>query len=1188
MVDLKKKYILLSFILSVCNAYSIDGTMDRSFAMGQSYEQLPICKSVASQSDGKILVGGYVEAFGKKTFAVARLLQNGMLDQSFGKNGVVVTTFANGETSSSAQALMVDTAGRIVAAGFTNGIQNVCHACLARYNADGTLDKSFFGGRGVFKGTVITTFGSLEEISHINGLVETTDQKIIAVGATCQNNAVRFAIARYDINGTLDESFNSKGIVCTQIDSSAHDEAYAVAIDAYGKIVVGGSSLASGIKTFALARYHKDGLLDQSFFGGNSATHGMVITNFMCGETEGAIRAIRIQADGKILAGGYTNAFCGGQNSHFALARYTAQGMLDPHFGSSSSVPGTLVTNFGNEKARSCVNALLIQTDNKIVAGGFAEFNKTKYFALARYENNGSCDYTFNGGGAPSGKVLSRSSVNASDEIFGLVLAAPGDIVAVGRSKNDAMCYGAIARYICDQDMNAPEILVPGNNEIIANGAQVRVKGRAQDSSRVQMYLDDKLIDTIYVKRNNCWDCKLPSLPDGNHTLQVIERYDAGNVIAMSKKIMITIDQHPQAINQSIECQGMRPMQSSLIARGASGDYTYRITQENNCKVTLLDAGIYTLKATIPHGTASFEFEVQDKLTQFIAKGLVEILVREIPTAGFATLDTAQDKPLHGNLETFIFGGQKPYAFEVMNNNNGMCVVNEDGSFVFNPKPEFVGLSGFEFLATDTHKVASELAHVMIQVHSLPQAQEYKLSEFANTQIVGQVHSLAAMGRKPYKYVILPTQDHCAVSMEENGTFTCIPEKDYCGCISFEYTIVDARGYESRPCKVTINLHEILDLNEPYLIGIKNKTVKKNLNRFVSKGSKPYIFNLDTGTNHGTLNVTQDGVLEFIPNQDFVGNVEFAVLIGQSEAPENIKQTMKVAVTVKDITEFPVTSVNLHDGQTHGNLNLNAIQSDKYTLLHAPEGLEVSLHSDGSFVFQPKDEYKDSIEFLYKARDLNGLSEIKRAVIVYYKKPEAKSSNQEIIENTELLTGTISDLISGGIAPLTYKIVSETNGKAELLSDGTYIFKPQFDLSENAEFSFIILDSNNAASNVGTLAFHLTPQPIVDVIAEHAAVEPEIVANEEFVHIPETPAIEEQIFVEAKIVTNEESVQILEVQVTEALASVEPEVVTNEDLQPAVQEQEQITIEPLVVVNEEASQLENVSRIYKVIHSMNK
>jgi len=648
MLDLKKISVSLIFTLSGYCAYGTDGIMDRSYALGQQpYEDLPICKAALAQADGKIIVAGYCEAQGKKVFAVARLLQNGLLDQSFGKNGISQTMFGNGETASSAQALMIDSQGRIVAAGFTNSIANVCHACLARYNSDGSLDKSFFGGRGVFKGTVITTFGSIDEISHINGLAETKDQKIVAVGGVYGSNVAHFAVAKYNTNGALDINFNAQGsgstpgTVCTQFDNSTNDEACAITLDAYDKILVAGSSYSSGVKTFALARYHQDGSLDNSFFGGNTKTHGTVITNFMCGETEGVARAVCVHADGKILVGGYTNAFSGGQNiTHFALARYNAQGTLDVGFGADNTVavPGTIVTNFGNEKTCSAINALLMQSDGKIVAGGFAEYNKEKYFALARYENNGSCDYTFNGGGAPSGKVLSRSSAHNSDEIFGLALVAPGDIVAVGKSKGKAVSYGAVSRYLCDQDLDCPQIMVPCHNDTIVNGSMVKIKGSCQNSSRVQVYLDDKLLDTICMKGNNGWEYNLPPLTSGEHYLQVHERYAAGNVLMQSKKIKVLIDQHPQAINQSLECHGMRNAQGALAARGASGDYSYRITRETNCKVALTDSA-YTVKATIPCGQASFEFEVKDKTTGCVNSGLVSITVREIPVASSIILD---------------------------------------------------------------------------------------------------------------------------------------------------------------------------------------------------------------------------------------------------------------------------------------------------------------------------------------------------------------------------------------------------------------------------------------------------------------------------------------------------------------------------------------------------------------------
>ena len=143
---------------------------------------------------------------------------------------------------------MIDSQGKIVAGGFTNGINNQCHSCLARYNNDGSLDKTFFGGRGIFKGTVITTFGSIEEVSHISALAETKDQNILAVGTMYKNKGACFALAQYMPNGSLDLNFNAKGMVCTQFDSSTHDEAYAVTIDASNKIVVAGSSCGLVLK----------------------------------------------------------------------------------------------------------------------------------------------------------------------------------------------------------------------------------------------------------------------------------------------------------------------------------------------------------------------------------------------------------------------------------------------------------------------------------------------------------------------------------------------------------------------------------------------------------------------------------------------------------------------------------------------------------------------------------------------------------------------------------------------------------------------------------------------------------------------------------------------------------------------------------------------------------------------------
>lgn len=1109
MLDIKKISVSLIFTLSGYCVYAADGMIDRSYALGlQPYEELPICKATMAQADGKILVAGYLETHGKKTFAVARLLQNGLLDQSFGKNGITLTNFSNVETASSAQAIMIDSQGKIVAGGFTNGIGNICHACLARYNTDGSLDKSFFGGRGIFKGTVITTFGSIDEISQIHSLVETKDQKIVAVGGMYENKAARFAIAKYNSNGSLDASFNAKGLsgapgmVCTQFALSTNDEALAVALDAYDKIIVAGSSHASGVKTFALARYHQDGSLDTSFFGGNAKEHGMVITNFMCGETEGAARAVCVQADGKIIAAGYTNAFSGGQHiTHFAIARYNAQGMLDASFGADNTValPGTIVTNFGDEKTSSSINALLIQPDGKIVAGGSAEYNKEKYFALARYENNGACDYTFNGGGAPSGKVLSRSNANNNDEIFGLALTAPGDIIAVGRSKGKAVSYGAISRYLCDQDLDFPAIMMPNHNEVIVNGSKVKVTGSCQNASRIQVYLDDKLLDTICMKGCNRWEYTLPPLVNGEHCLQVNERYAAGSVLLQSKKIKIFIDQHPKAISQSIECQGTRNMHGQLSARGASGDYTYRITKETNCKVSLTNSA-YQVKATIPCGQASFEFEAKDKNTGCVNTGLVSITVREIPLAGSASLDIAQNQILTGNLESFIMGGLKPYSFQkAIDCKNGVCEIKPDGTFSFTPAPEFLGATFFQFLATDTYNVTSESGRVSILVHPLPHAREYVIHGYSDVIISAQINKNVVNGRKPCMFEITSVQNHCSVTMEKDGSFICIPEAGYSGDASFEYTIVDARGFVSEPCLVTVCLHEKLEISHAIITGIKNRTIKKNLCGYISKGTRPYRFHLDKQSEDGVVALEKNGKFEFTPRTGFVGASQFTVKVSEGTMHEGMAQTATITVEIKEMADFNTAIIDVYEGVLNGDLRKAAGKSDnsKFSLIHAADGLQVALNKNGQFSFIADQGYQNQIEFMYEVEEPGQESEIGRAQIIFHKYPVAHSLKQEI-DTPQEIQGNLNELVSEGIAPFTYKIVSASNGKIVCEPNGAYIFKPRFDLNNSAEFAYVVIDAQNTTSDVAKVQFYLPVMPVIEpeVIVESTISENEVLLPE--------------------------------------------------------------------------------------------
>ena len=104
----------------------------------------------------------------------------------------------------------------------------------------------------------------------------------------------------------------------------------------------------------------------------------------------------------------------------FALARYNADGTLDPGF----SGDGTRTTNFGGDDVAYDV---ALQPDGKILVAG----SSSGAFALARYDPDGRLDHTFSG----DGRLTVRFGSNQRDTgARALVLRGDGRIVAAGVS----------------------------------------------------------------------------------------------------------------------------------------------------------------------------------------------------------------------------------------------------------------------------------------------------------------------------------------------------------------------------------------------------------------------------------------------------------------------------------------------------------------------------------------------------------------------------------------------------------------------------------------------------------------------------------------------------------------------------------------------------------------------------------
>ena len=393
--------------------YNTDGSLDATFgAGGRVHTDFPTGKgglgnALVIQTDGKIVVAGSASdpsgSF-NSVFALIRYNSDGTLDPTFNGSGRVTTAFAN--SSATANAIAQQSDGRLVVAGVSTD-SDTSHSlfALARYNTDGALDTTFDGD-----GRVTTDFAGVT-FEEANAVAIQADGKIVAAGLGSSS----FAVARYNITGSLDNGFDGDGKVTTAFGGS-FEEARAIAIQADGKIVVAGQTARSVAfeDNFAIARYHTNGSLDSSFDG-----DGKVITDF--GLVDGA-GAVVLQGDGRIVVAGRAGTIPLG--SFFALARYETNGALDNTFDGD----GKVLTDFSGGRFSLGARAVALQADGLIVAAGDANSSGQRDFGIVRYKTDGSLDSTF----GSAGKVSTDFALN-EETIMRVVVQPDGKIIAVGR-----------------------------------------------------------------------------------------------------------------------------------------------------------------------------------------------------------------------------------------------------------------------------------------------------------------------------------------------------------------------------------------------------------------------------------------------------------------------------------------------------------------------------------------------------------------------------------------------------------------------------------------------------------------------------------------------------------------------------------------------------------------------------------
>jgi uncharacterized delta-60 repeat protein len=299
--------------------FNANGTVDRSFGKhGVATRAVPGTKPHANALTvtfgGKIVVAGSGCETATGTggcFAVARFNSNGAADGTFGSRGLATTHVG---LDSGANSVIVAPTGQTFAAGFGDlGTAGTSGFALVRYD-----------GRGGSPQSVVTQFPGSTSVEAAQALGFDPHGNIFLAGSS---NGSDFALARYDrTNLNIDPAFGGTGTPTT--DLGGPGGAGAVTVDVSGKPLLAGL----GHNEFALARYTIDGTLDKSFGSG-----GLVFTDVGPG-IDYARSAVIDSRKRIVVAGASGAAQPSGLGRAFALVRYLRYGRLDVGFGRNGLV----------------------------------------------------------------------------------------------------------------------------------------------------------------------------------------------------------------------------------------------------------------------------------------------------------------------------------------------------------------------------------------------------------------------------------------------------------------------------------------------------------------------------------------------------------------------------------------------------------------------------------------------------------------------------------------------------------------------------------------------------------------------------------------------------------------------------------------------------------------------------------
>ncbi|VEE14849.1 retention module-containing protein [Ectopseudomonas mendocina] len=557
------------------------------------------------------------------------------------------------------------------------------------------------------------------------------------------------------------------------------------------------------------------------------------------------------------------------------------------------------------------------------------------------------------------------------------------------------------------------------------------------------------------------------------------------------------VNDAPVSAPQSLTTAEDTAVDGKITATDVDGDtLTYSIASGNapqHGTVTLRADGTFTyVPGKDYNGQDSFTVTISDgkggTTTSVISLDITP--VNDLPVTADQTKVTDEDQSVSGQIVASDADGDKlSYVIQSGVAHGSILLNTVTGAYTYTPNKDYNGTDSFTIRVYDPKGgYADSVVNITINpVNDAPVSGPQSLTTDEDVAVSGKVNAIDVDGDAlTYSIANGNGPQHGTVTLNADGTFNYVPNKDYNGQDRFTVTISDGKGGTTTSV-ISLDITPVNDLPvtaDQTKVTDEDQSVSGQIAASDVDGDK-LTYTIQSGVAHGSILLnTVTGAYTYTPNKDFNGTDSFTIRVYD---PKGGYADSVVTVTVNPVNDAPVASPSSistdEDTPVDGKITARDVDGDTLTYSIAngngPQHGTVVMNADGSYTYQPAKDFNGSDSFTVTIDDGNGgttTSVVSVTVKPVNDAPTAAPSSISTDEDTPVNGSVVGNDVDGDT--LTYSLANgPQHGSLVLNANGTYTYQPAKDFHGSDSFTVTIDDGNGGTT---TSVVTVTVNPVND------------------------------------------------------------------------------------------------------------